>query len=48
MQKSKKAVWGGLTLSCKKKRSEKQRRKGKIYAFECRVPRIARKDKKAF
>ena len=30
MQKSKMAVWGGLTNSCQKKRSEKQRRKGKI------------------
>ena len=30
MQKSKMAVWGGLTKSCGKKRSEKQRRKGKI------------------
>ena len=30
MQKSKMTVWGGLTNSCEKKRSEKQRRKGKI------------------
>ena len=30
MQKSKMAVWGGLTNNCEKKRSEKQRRKGKI------------------
>ena len=30
MQNSKMAVWGGLTNSCEKKRSEKQRRKGKI------------------
>ena len=30
MQKSKMAVWGGLTNSCKKKTREKQRRKGKI------------------
>ena len=30
MQKSKMAVWGGLTNSCEKKESEKQRRKGKI------------------
>ena len=30
MQKSKMAVWGGRTNSCEKKRSEKQRRKGKI------------------
>ena len=29
-KKCKMAVWGGLTNSCEKKRSEKQRRKGKI------------------
>ena len=28
--RGKMAVWGGLTNSCEKKRSEKQRRKGKI------------------
>ena len=39
MQKSKMAVWGGLTNSCEKKRSEKQRRKGKIQASEGRVPK---------
>ena len=39
MQKSKMAVWGGLTNSCEKKGSEKQRRKGKIYSSECRVPK---------
>ena len=39
MQKSKMAVWGRLTNSCEKKGSEKQRRKGKIYPFECRVPK---------
>ena len=33
MQKGKVAVWGGLTNSCEKKRSKKQRRK----ASECRV-----------
>ena len=38
MQKSKLAVWGGLTNSCEK-RSEKPRRKGKIYPFECFVPK---------
>jgi len=36
MQKSKMAVWGGLTNSCEK-RSKKQRGKGKVYPFECRV-----------
>ena len=39
MQRSKMAVWGGLTNSYEKKRSEKQRRKGKIYPSECRVPK---------
>ena len=39
MQKSKMAVWGGLTNSCEKKRNEKQRRKGKIKASEWRVPK---------
>ena len=29
-KKSKMAVWGGFTNSCEKKRSEKQRRKGKV------------------
>ena len=43
MQKGKMAVGGGLTNSC-----EKQRRKGKIYPSECRVPRTARRGKKAF
>ena len=33
------AVWGGLTNSCEKKRSEKQRRKGMIKASDCRVPK---------
>ena len=42
------AVWGGLTKSCEKKRSEKQRRRGKIYPFECRVPKNTRRDKKDF
>ena len=31
------AVRGGLPNSCEKKRNKKQRRKGKIYPFECRV-----------
>ena len=32
------ALWGGFTNSYEK-RSEKQRRKGKIHPFECRVPK---------
>ena len=39
MQKGKMVVWGGLTNSCEKKRSEKQRIKGKIHPFECRIPK---------
>ena len=39
MQKSKMAIWGGLTNRCDKEGGEKQRRKGKIYPFECRVPK---------
>ena len=42
------AVCGGLTNSCEKKSSEKQRRKGKIYPFEAEFQIIARGDKKAF
>ena len=30
---------GGLTNSCEKKRSERQRRKGKMYPFGCRIPK---------
>ena len=33
------AVGGGLTNSCEKKRSKKQKRKGKIETMECRVPK---------
>ena len=36
-QKSKMAVWGDLTNSCEKK--WKAKGKGKIYPFECRVPK---------
>ena len=38
----KKAKWlseEALQIAEEKKRSEKQRRKGKIYPFECRVPK---------
>ena len=41
------AVWGGLTNSCEKKRSEKQRRKGNKH-LNAEFQRIARRDKKAF
>ena len=48
MQKSKIAVWGGLTNSCEKKRSEKQRRKGRYKHLNAEFQRIAKRDKKAF
>ena len=39
MQKSKMAALGGLKNSCENNRGKRQRRKGKIYPFECRVPK---------
>ena len=43
------AVRGAHTNSCEKKRSEKQRRKRKIYPFDCRVPKNSKeRDKEAF
>ena len=48
MQKSKMAVRGGLTNSCEKKKSKKQRRKGKYIPLNTEFQRIARRDKKAF
>ena len=47
MQRSKMAVWGGLTNSCAKKISEKQRRRGKIFPFECRVPKNSKERKES-
>ena len=44
MQKSKMAVWGGLTNSCEKKRREKEKYKHLNAEFQ----RTARRDKKAF
>ena len=45
MQKGKTDSEEALQISYEKKRSERQRRKGKTYPFECRVPK---RDKKAF
>ena len=47
MQKSKMAVWGGLTNSCEKKRSKRQKRKRNIY-LNAEFQKIARRDKKSF
>ena len=46
MLKSKIANWGGLTDSCEKKRSEKQRRKGKYTHLNGEFQKRARRDKK--
>ena len=48
MQKRKMAVWGGLTNSCEKKRSEKQRRKKTYTNLNAEFQRIARREKKSF
>ena len=42
------AVWRGLTNSCEKKRSEKQREKERYTHLNAEFQRIARRDKKAF
>ena len=42
-KKGKMVVFGGLTNSCEKKRCEMQRRKRKIYPFECRVLKNSKK-----
>ena len=38
-KKGKMVVWQGLTKSCEKKGTKRQRKKGKIYPFECIVPK---------
>ena len=48
MQKSKMAVWGGLTNSCEKKRSESQGEKERYKHLNAEFQRIARRDKKVF
>ena len=42
------AVWGGLTNSCEKKRSQKQKKKERYKHLNAEFQRIARRDKKAF
>ena len=48
MQKSKMAVWEGLTNSWEKKRSKKQRRKDRYKHLNAEFQKIARRHKKAF
>ena len=42
------AVWGSLTNSCEKKRSESQGEKERYKHLNAEFQRIARRDKKAF
>ena len=48
MQKSKIAVWRGLTNSCEKKRSESKGEKERFKHLNAEFQRIAGRDKKAF
>ena len=48
MQTSKMAVWGGLSNSCEKKRSESKGEKERYKHLNAEFQRIARRDKKAF
>ena len=48
MQKSKMAVWGGLTNSCEKKRGESKGEKERYKHLKPEFQRIARRDKKVF
>ena len=42
------AVWGGLTNSCEKKRSEKKGEKERYKHLNAEFQRLARREKKAF
>ena len=48
MQKGKMVVCGGLTNSCEKKRSERQKKEERYTHLNAEFQRIARRDKKAF
>ena len=48
MQKSKMAVWGGLTNNCEKKEAKSKGEKERYKHLNVEFQRIARRDKKAF
>ena len=48
MQKSKMAVWGGLTNSCERREAKSKREKKRYKYLNAEFQRIARRDKKAF
>ena len=48
MQKSKMAVWGGLTNSCERREAKSKGEKERYKHLNAAFQRIARRDKKAF
>ena len=48
MQKSKMAVWGGLTNSCERREVKSKGEKGRYTHLNAEFQSIARRDKKAF
>ena len=48
IQKSKMAVWGGITNSCEKREAKGKREKERYKHLNAEFQRITRKDKKAF
>ena len=48
MQKSKMAVWGGLTNSCERREVQSKGEKERYKHLNAEFQRIARRDKKAF
>jgi len=48
MQKSKMAVWGGLTNSCERREAKSKGEKERYKHLNAEFQRIARRDKKAF
>ena len=48
MQKSKMAVWGGLTSSCERREVKSKGEKERYTHLNAELQRIARRDKKAF
>ena len=43
IQKGKIVVWQALQVAEKRREAKRQRKKGKIYSFECKVPKNSKK-----
>ena len=48
MQKSKRAIWGGLTNSCERREEKSKEQKERYKHLNAEFQHIARRDKKAF